>query len=231
LRRETPYLRARPLRELWTEYLHLLDHRPSGRGRRRLSIDQARRERWRRLALSCGAALSPGEAADLSQRYRSLYQRSRRPVAGARELLERLHRRASVVVVTNNEVAEQEEKLRFLGIGPWVDGLVVSEAIGTAKPDRLIFDVALSAGDATPAEAVMLGDSWTSDVEGARRAGIRAVWFNRFGKVPLSRLSVPELRSLRPSAPAQRLLLHGDANPRPGLPNGAGVIQTGRLVP
>jgi FMN phosphatase YigB (HAD superfamily) len=32
-----------------------------------------------------------------------------------------------------------------------------------------------------PEETVMIGDSWTADVEGARSAGIRAIWFNRTG--------------------------------------------------
>jgi len=210
LRQEEPFLTARPLHELWTDYLHLLGAGVPGSTRRPVRIDEARRERWRRVALSCGRALTPAEATALSRRYRDHYQRRRRPVPGARELLRRLHRRATVVVVTNNEVAEQEEKVRFLGIGPYLDGLVISEAIGASKPDPRIFEVALSTGGARPGQAVMLGDSWASDIEGARGAGIRPIWFNRFGLPPSPGRPVPELRSLRPSEAAERrLLLHG----------------------
>ena len=39
-------------------------------------------------------------------------------------------------------------------------------------------------------DAVMVGDSWAADVEGARAAGIRPIWFNRAApsgaRIPLS---------------------------------------------
>lgn len=43
----------------------------------------------------------------------------------------------------------------------------------------------------------MLGDSWTNDVLGARAAGIRAVWFNRFAQPNPEPDRVPEIESLR----------------------------------
>ena len=207
LRREVPFLRQRPLDALWTDYRRLLDRGPSSTGSYRRRIERARKERWRRLALSCGRRLPPPAVAELSARYRSLYQAGRRPVAGARELLRRLHARATVVVVTNNEVAEQEEKVRFLGIGPYLDGLVVSEAVGASKPDRRIFEVALSAAGAQPTRAVMLGDSWRSDVQGALGVGVRPVWFNRFGAPRPDGAAVPELRTLRPARASERIVL------------------------
>ena len=201
------FLRRRPLDGLWKEYLQLLDAVAPYAGPSRTSVDEARIERWRRLALSCGEELSRADATELSRGYRAHYQRLRRAVPGARELLGRLHRRVKVVVVTNNEVAEQEEKVRFLGIGPLLDGLVVSEAVGAAKPDRRIFEVALATAGVGAEEASMLGDSWTSDIVGAHEVGVRPVWFNRFGRPRPDGQPVAELRSLRPAAPAQELLL------------------------
>ncbi len=215
LRAGRGYLRRRPLDELWRSYLGLLsaDSARIGSyvGRPGLTVDEARVERWRQLALRCGEELSPSEASQLSRDYRERYQRFRRGVPGARELLRALHARAKVVVVTNNEVAEQEEKVRFLGVGGWIDDLVVSEAVGAAKPDRRIFDVALAAAGMPPERATMLGDSWTSDIEGARAAGIRPVWFNRFGQPQPGPFRVEELRSLRPLRSACATLLGGDA--------------------
>jgi len=114
--------------------------------------------------------------------------------------------------VTNNEVAEQEEKVRFLGIGAWIDGLVVSEAVGVAKPDPKIFETALATAAASPGRATMLGDSWSSDIEGARGVGVRAVWFNRFGRPQPGPFHVEELRSLRPLRAACEALL-GEGRP------------------
>ena len=207
LRRTEAYLGRRPLVGLWRDYLHLLDQVSPDVLSGKTSVAEARVERWRRLAATCGVRLAREDAQRLSASYRAHYQSLRRLVPGARELLAALHRHVSVVVVTNNEVAEQEEKVRFLGIGPLIDGLVVSEAVGAAKPDRRIFDVALSTAGVRPDEATMLGDSWTSDVMGATGAGIRPVWFNRFGLPRPGDTPTSELRSLRPAGAAQDVLL------------------------
>lgn len=206
LRRRTPFLQHRPLRELWEEYLVLLDRPTTGR-LRTLSSSELRARRWRLLARSCGAELSAEQAEALSREYRGLYQEERRAVPGAVPLVRRLRSVASVAIVTNNEVAEQEEKLRFLGLGGDVDALVVSEAVGRSKPDPAIFRAALRQVGATAEETVMIGDSWANDVLGARGAGLRPFWFNRFGRPRPQRLKVGEIRTFSPvRTTAERLL-------------------------
>ena len=93
-----------------------------------------------------------------------------------------------------------------------VDVLVVSEEAGVSKPDPGIFEIALRRSGAMAAEAVMIGDSWTNDVEGARAAGIRAVWFSRGGE-PSPAAEVPAVYSLEPVPALLRLLL-GDERER-----------------
>jgi putative hydrolase of the HAD superfamily len=92
-----------------------------------------------------------------------------------------------------------------------VDVLVVSEEAGVSKPHPRIFEIALERAGAGPPEAVMLGDSWRNDVEGARAAGIRAVWFNRDGR-DAPDPAVPVVRSLVPSAETWRVIF-GEAGP------------------
>jgi HAD superfamily hydrolase (TIGR01549 family) len=175
-----PFLRKTPLDEQWRSYGALLSstHRPVMLGHRSAAV--ARRERFVRLAARAGRRITKSEADDLSRTYRRFYQELRRPVPGAPEAVRRWHRRARVAVVTNNTVEEQEEKLRFLGLGGAVDHLVASAGVGVAKPDPQIFRIALERFGREAEDAVMIGDSWSSDVVGARRSGIRPVWFNRF---------------------------------------------------
>ena len=215
LRTAEPFLRRRPLDDLWHDYLRLLNSGPSSTGIRAggVTIDEARVERWRQLARSCGADLVDGESRRISQLYRRNYQKLRRAVPGARDLLSRLHRRVKVVVVTNNEVAEQQEKLAFLGFGSLVDGMVVSEAVGVAKPDPRIFEAALSTAGVEAEEATMLGDSWAHDIVGAHGVGVRPVWFNRFALPRPDDLPVAEVRSLRPAAPTEEVLIGGPRTP------------------
>jgi putative hydrolase of the HAD superfamily len=215
LRKVHPFLRRAPLDDQWRAYGELLSttHRSVMLGRR--SIDDARRERFVRLAARAGRKLSGTEAEELSRAYRTFYQELRRPVAGAPEAVRRWHQRALVAVVTNNTVEEQEEKLKFLGIADDVDHLVASAAVGAAKPDPRIFEVALRRAGVDPVDTVMIGDSWSSDVVGARRSGIRPVWFNRFRIPRPESAPVDEFRRFTPPGNLDALLdVDGSGTPR-----------------
>lgn len=68
---------------------------------------------------------------------------------------------------------------------------------GYMKPHPSIFEAALRAVDAVPAEAVMVGDSLAHDVEGARRLGMRGILVSRSGRVQECPPDVQVIQSLR----------------------------------
>ena len=172
----------------------------------RLSIDIARRERFHALLDSAGIADAGALAPAAAATYRRAYEAAWHPVAGALALAQAIKADGlAFVVVTNNVVAEQRLKLERCGLWPLVDALVASEEAGFAKPHRAIFETALARGGVHASEAVMVGDAWLTDVEGARGSGVRPVWFNRLG-APTPDPSVAELRSLEPTAEALALL-------------------------
>jgi putative hydrolase of the HAD superfamily len=166
------------LGHLEPEYLRLLTEGHHRVLAGEISFPEARIERFRLLC----PGTTRDEACELGRRYSAHYRASRQPVPGALELLAELRPRVSIGIVTNNKVAEQEEKVGFLGLGPFIDELVVSEEVGVAKPDPGIFRAALERLEVEAREAVMVGDSWESDVMGAVAAGIPAVWLNRRGE-------------------------------------------------
>ena len=63
-----------------------------------------------------------------------------------------------------------------------VDAIVGSKTHGRIKPHPSIFVAALQALDVAPAEAVMVGDSYEDDIEGARALGMRAILVDRDGR-------------------------------------------------
>jgi putative hydrolase of the HAD superfamily len=65
-----------------------------------------------------------------------------------------------------------------------VDVCVASMRHGRIKPHRSIFEAALTALDAEPEEAAMVGDSYADDIEGARALGMRAILVDREGLCP-----------------------------------------------
>jgi len=206
LRESEAALRGRPLDEVWHEYLRLLDAVQPDVLAGRLTKQEARVERFRQLAAMCGAEVSAADAVRLTGTYRRHYQENRRLVPGVREVLRGLRHRTVVGVVTNNEVAEQEEKLDSFGLRPLIDFMIVSEGVGVAKPDPAIFRLALERAETAPDETVMIGDSWRSDIAGARGVGVAAVWFNRFGLARPDPWPVLELTSFRSVAETEAAL-------------------------
>ncbi len=67
---------------------------------------------------------------------------------------------------------------------------------GYMKPHRSIFEAALRGAAVAPSESVMVGDSLTHDVDGARRLGMRGVLLSRTGPVAAPP-DVPVIQSLR----------------------------------
>ncbi len=68
-----------------------------------------------------------------------------------------------------------------LGLAPYFDVVVAShdQRVRSAKPDAAIFEYALNAVDASPGEAVHVGDSFEADIIGAHTAGLRAILLDR----------------------------------------------------
>jgi HAD superfamily hydrolase (TIGR01549 family) len=206
LRRRHAFLRRRSLSEMAEEYARLIEatHGEVALGHR--SSDEARAHRFALLGEFCGRTIDPGHAAALASEYRTNYQRARRPVVGAPEFVAGLHGRTRVGVVTNNTRQEQRAKLAFLGLERSIDFLVTSEEVGAQKPDPSIFREALERAHVPAQEAVMIGDVWAVDILGARSAGLRAVWFNRFRRPRPDGESIAQFASFRSRAKLERIL-------------------------
>ncbi len=69
-------------------------------------------------------------------------------------------------------------------IRPYFDILVTSAAQGIRKPNPRIFQTALNRWNASPSQAVMVGDTLGADILGAKNAGIYSVWITRRAAKP-----------------------------------------------
>jgi FMN hydrolase / 5-amino-6-(5-phospho-D-ribitylamino)uracil phosphatase len=101
----------------------------------------------------------------------------RRPIAGMIEIAWSLRRAGVPVGVVSNSEGRLAELIAELG---WQDALPLcadSGKLGMEKPESPIFLWAAERLGVAPAQIVHVGDSWAADVEGAVRAGMRAVWF------------------------------------------------------
>lgn len=80
---------------------------------------------------------------------------------------------------TNGMEAVQRRRIRESGIDAYFDGFFISECIGCNKPSREFFErcfAEISGFDKS--EAIIIGDSMTSDIKGGKNAGILTCLFN-----------------------------------------------------
>lgn len=94
----------------------------------------------------------------------------------AAEVVRSLAERYPLTVVSNGFVEVQYEKINRSGLADCFKHIILSEEVGANKPDPRIFDIALQRNGVTAAEAVMIGDTYSSDIAGAIAAGIDQIW-------------------------------------------------------
>lgn len=82
-----------------------------------------------------------------------------------------------ICIVSNIDTADIIEALHFHDIRPNI--LITSEKARSYKPRKEIFELALRTMGVLPHEALHIGDSIHSDINGARSMGIIPVWINR----------------------------------------------------
>jgi putative hydrolase of the HAD superfamily len=140
----------------------------------------------------------------------------RRVGAGVRDALERLRAAGLQLAVVSNSEGNIERMFQDIGLLSLLDVVVDSAVVGLAKPDPRIFDLALSRLGISAADAIMVGDSPTADVMGARAAGIRAALLDPYGLYPW--VEAPRFRDLPTFTDALLALLERDPRRVPHPP-------------
>ena len=84
-----------------------------------------------------------------------------------------------IILVTNGTKVGQEKKLESAGLNDIVDDVFISELVGFEKPNVKFFEKVISeAGIKDLKEALIIGDSLTSDIQGGHNIGIDTCWYN-----------------------------------------------------
>ncbi len=100
------------------------------------------------------------------------------PTAHAALLRELAETRRLAVISNFDHGPTAHALLERVGLTPLLTTAVISIDVNRRKPHPEIFREALRRLDATPAEALMIGDSLGDDVSGATAAGIDTAWVN-----------------------------------------------------
>ena len=152
--------------ELWEEY-----------GRGRITKEQLNHIRFR-YPLEAVDAADDTLAQAFADDFFAIIPTRRKLMPHAREVLAWLVPRYDLYILSNGFKELQYLKMRSAGIDGFFRKVILSDDIGVMKPRPAIFHFALSATQSRPEQSLMIGDSWESDVAGARGAGWHQVFYD-----------------------------------------------------
>lgn len=145
-------------------------------------VEPLERQWWKRLVAQ---VFEPwGEFAGFDEYFDELFAYFAQPDAWqlypeATETLAALKDRGLLLAVISNFDSRLVQILDGLNVGASFAEIFVSSAVGYAKPQPQIFNIALTRFGLTPAQALHIGDSETNDLQGANNAGVRALLVDR----------------------------------------------------
>ena len=120
-----------------------------------------------------------GPAADMASHFFEIAAAATQVNESAYEVLAAIKQRGIATgIITNGFTRLQSAKIKRHGLNDFFDTIVISEQAGTHKPDRKIFEYALSMIGATAANTWHLGDHQINDIKGAKDAGLTAFLYH-----------------------------------------------------
>lgn len=133
-------------------------------------------ERFERLFEEFGYTLDPVQ---FNSSYLHCLSFGSHLIEGATELLESLHGKVRLAMVTNGVSATQYRRLKDAKIDHFFEVIIVSEDAGCQKPDPAFFEYTFTRmGNPDTSRTLIVGDSLAADIKGGNYAGITTCWFN-----------------------------------------------------
>jgi 2-haloacid dehalogenase len=147
----------------------------------KLTRKEVKLRRYRLLFEELGVERSPEKAVEI---YEGFLGQGHFYMEGAEELLQSLSQSYRLYIVTNGTASVQKGRVESAGLRNYVRDIFVSEALGYNKPDRRYFELCFAQiPDFHRENAIIVGDSLSSDIQGGINAGLTTVWLNTEGAV------------------------------------------------
>ena len=105
---------------------------------------------------------------------------------GALEFVRRVRENipdARIYIASNGATINAKGRIASTGLNRYIDGLFISEDMGVTKPDAAFFKICLDRIGEPASSCIMIGDSLSSDMLGAKNASLDSVWFMPSGNI------------------------------------------------
>lgn len=144
-----------------------------------MTLEKLESERWRLFFESIGRE-------DLNAKEAAIYFGNELGsngflLPGAKEMLNSLssYRKS---LITNGIAHIQRSRLKDTQIENYFERVFISQEIGEVKPQKGFFDYVFSVLNISKKETVVIGDSETSDIKGAKNYGLDSIYLSFEGK-------------------------------------------------
>lgn len=115
------------------------------------------------------------------------------------EVIETLSKTHRLFLVTNAVASVQKSRLARSPLAPFIEQAFISETAGASKPSRAYFEYVFAHIDGiTKENCLVIGDSLSSDIQGANNFDLPCCWFNPKGEENRKGLRINyEIKDLR----------------------------------
>ena len=141
-----------------------------------ISHTELKTKRWKLL---CDAIRVTADADKLNNIYFEEIKVNALFVDGVEELLPVLYKKYRLMVVTNGLSEVQWSRIEDKNLNDYFEHIVISDEIGTAKPDKKFFHhCAGLIGHPSRDRVLVIGDTPMSDIKGGNDYGYDTCWYN-----------------------------------------------------
>lgn len=147
--------------------------------RKEITLNELKTERFRLLLLQSGRKCTKEDVLLLCRTYMEALGQQSFLIEGAEETVRALSLSYDLCLVTNGIASIQNARIENSKLKPYFSHIFISEEIGAAKPEPAFFESVMHTLHYPPKEKVLvIGDSLTSDCDGAINFGLDVCRYN-----------------------------------------------------
>lgn len=136
--------------------------------------------RFRRLFEKCGCDTKTLDLLKINDDFIDCMSQNGVLMTGALEFLQKITDNipdTRIYIITNGVTRNAMGRIASTGLKKYICKVFVSDTIGVSKPEREYFDAVKNAINEPDDSYIVIGDSLSSDMLGAKNAGLTSCWF------------------------------------------------------
>jgi YjjG family noncanonical pyrimidine nucleotidase len=142
------------------------------------TVDVVKKKRFQAAFEKLNIYIEEDLSLEMTEVFIKLLPSKTKLIAGTIDILNYLKPRYQMHILSNGFEKIQIQKMQSSGIDHYFDKLITNEKAKALKPDKVIFNYALTYANASLSNSLMIGDNYIADIKGAMNAQFDTVFYN-----------------------------------------------------